>query len=120
MSIGTYLTRSGRRTIFATGFSLLMDGEAEEAAAFFTHAVHFVPKNPRYRAYFGKALSSDKAQRHKAEAELQAAINLEPDNLNYKIMLVEFFIQFNLLNKPRANYATPGRIPEQSRGPRHA
>ena len=84
---------------FETGFSLLMDGEAEEAAAFFARAVHFVPKNPRYRAYYGKALASDRSQRHKAESELQAAISLDPDNLNYKIMLVEFFIQFNLLKR---------------------
>jgi len=84
---------------FETGFSLLMDGEPEEAAAFLARAVHFVPKNPRYRAYYGKALASDKAHRHKAESELQAAITLDPDNLNYKLMLVEFFIQFNLLKR---------------------
>jgi len=81
---------------FETGFSLLMDGESEEATAFLARAVHFGPKNPRYRAYYGKALAADKSQRHKAESELQAAISLDPDNVNYKIMLADFFIQFNL------------------------
>jgi len=84
---------------FETGFSLLMDGEAEAATPFLARAVHFVPKNPRYRAYYGKALASDRSHRHKAESELQAAISLDPDNVNYRIMLADFFIQFNLLKR---------------------
>ena len=84
---------------FETGFSLLMDGEAEDATPFLARAAHFAPKNARYRAYYGKALASDEKQRHKAESEIQAAVRLDPNNPTFKILLAEFFIQFNLLKR---------------------
>jgi curved DNA-binding protein CbpA len=84
---------------FETGFSLLMDEDAEQAIPFLARAAHFAPKNPRYRAYYGKALSSDESQRHKAEAEIQAAVRLDPNNPTFRLVLAEFFIQFNLLKR---------------------
>jgi curved DNA-binding protein CbpA len=84
---------------FETGFSLLMDGDVEDATPFLARAAHFAPKNPRYRAYYGKALAADDKQRHKAEAEIQAAIKLDPQNPTFKILLAEFFLQFNLLKR---------------------
>ena len=84
---------------FETGFSLLMDDEAEAATPFLARAAHFAPDNPRYHAYYGKALSIDEKQRHKAEAEIQTAIRLDPNNPTFKILLAEFFMQFNLLKR---------------------
>jgi cytochrome c-type biogenesis protein CcmH/NrfG len=84
---------------FEAGLTLLMDGEAEASIPFLARAAHFAPRNPRHRAYYGKALATDGSQRHKAESEIQAAIQLDPDNLNFKLMLAEFFIQFNLLKR---------------------
>ena len=76
-----------------------MGNQYEAALPFLARAAHFAPTIARYRAYFGKALSSDSKQRHKAEGEIQTAIKLDPINPNYRIILVEFFIQMNLLKR---------------------
>lgn len=84
---------------FERGFSLLMDGELERALPFLARAVHFAPKVARYHAYYGKALSNDDKQRHKAESEIQSAIRIEPNNATFRILLAEFFIKNNLLKR---------------------
>jgi|CXWL01.1.fsa_nt_gi hypothetical protein len=84
---------------FDRGFSLLMDHKHEEALPFLARAVHFAPKNARYHAYYGKALSFDDKQRHKAEAEMQAALKIDQNNPTFRILLAEFFIQVNLLKR---------------------
>jgi DnaJ-class molecular chaperone len=84
---------------FERGFSLLMDGDLERALPFLARAVHFAPKVARYHAYYGKALSSDDKQRHKAESEMQVALRIEPNNATFRILLAEFFIQNNLLKR---------------------
>lgn len=84
---------------FERGFTLLMDEEHEASLPFLARAVHFAPKNARYHAYFGKALSSDPHQRHKAESEMQTALKLDPNNATFRILLAEFFIQHNLLKR---------------------
>ncbi|MEO6655346.1 MAG: DUF4388 domain-containing protein [Pyrinomonadaceae bacterium] len=84
---------------FERGFSLLMDNEHQDALPHLARAVHFAPKNARYHAYYGKALSADEKQRHKAETEMQAALKLDPNNPTFRILLAEFFIQFNLLKR---------------------
>lgn len=81
---------------FERGYSLLMDGEIERALPFLARAVHFAPNVARYHAYYGKALSSEDKNRHKAESEMQAAIRIEPNNATFRIVLAEFFIQNNL------------------------
>jgi curved DNA-binding protein CbpA len=85
--------------IFEHGFNLLMEEEYEEALPYLVRAVHLAPDVARYHAYFGKMLSMDKNQRFKAEAELQTAIKLEADNPSHRIMLAEFFIQYNLVKR---------------------
>ena len=84
---------------FEQGFSLLMDEHNEAALPFLARAVHFAPDNARYRAYHGKVLSFDKSQRHKAEAELQTAIKFDGENVDFRIMLAEFFIQIGFLKR---------------------
>jgi predicted Zn-dependent protease len=84
---------------FDKGFSLLMEAEVERALPFLARAAHFAPKVARFRAYYGKALSADEKQQHKAEGEIQAALRIEPDNATFRIMLAEFFIQNNLLKR---------------------
>lgn len=84
---------------FDRGFDLLMDEETDAAVPFLARAAHFAPQNARYRAYFGKVLSFNDKQRHKAEGELQTAVKLEPNNPSYRIMLAEFFIDFNLVKR---------------------
>ena len=84
---------------FETGLSLLMDEEYERAVAFLGRAAHYNPDNALYRAYFGKALSYDEKQRHKAEGEMQAAARLDPKNPKIRLMLAEFFIDMNMLKR---------------------
>ncbi len=85
--------------IFEHGFNLLMEEDYEQALPYILRAVHLAPDAARYHAYYGKLLSVDKNQRFKAEAEIQAAIKLEPENPTFRIMLAEFFIQYNLLKR---------------------
>jgi len=84
---------------FDAGYALLSQGDHDGALPLFARAVHFVPKNAKYHAYYGKALSFNDKTRHKAESELQAAVKLDPKEAAYRLMLVEFFIQYNLLKR---------------------
>lgn len=84
---------------FEVGLSLLMDEEYDRAIPFLGRAAHYNPENALYRAYYGKALSNDDKQRHKAEAEMQAASKLDPKNPKIRLMLVEFFMDNNLLKR---------------------
>ena len=84
---------------FERGFGLLMNNAVEESLPFLARAAHFEPGNARYRAYYGKALSIDPNRRYKAEAEMQAALKIDPNNPTFRIFLAEFFIQFNLLKR---------------------
>jgi len=84
---------------FKQGFDFLMNDNYEYAVPFLARAVHFVPLNARYHAYYGKALAADNKQRHKAEAEMQAAVKLDGKNADYRIMLAEFFVQVGLVKR---------------------
>jgi curved DNA-binding protein CbpA len=84
---------------FKSGFSLLMEESYEDALPHLGRAVHLAPQNARYHAFYGKALSFDESQRHKAESEMQSALKLDPKNETYRIILAEFFIQYNLLKR---------------------
>lgn len=81
---------------FEHGVSRLADEDYEVAAAYLARAVHYNPKNALYHAYYGKALSADERQRHKAEAEMQNAARLDPKNPRIRIMLAQFFIDMNM------------------------
>jgi curved DNA-binding protein CbpA len=84
---------------FKSGFGLLMEEHYEDALPYLGRAVHLAPENARYHAFYGKALSFDETQRHKAESEMQSAVKLDPKNETYRIILAEFFIQYNLLKR---------------------
>jgi curved DNA-binding protein CbpA len=84
---------------FKSGFGLLMDEQYEDALPYLGRAIHLAPENARYHAFYGKALSFDETQRHKAESEMQTAVKLDPNSETYRIILAEFFIQYNLLKR---------------------
>lgn len=92
-------TREQASENFDRGFSLMMENDPEGALPFLARAAHFSPQTAKYRAYYGRALAFDEKKRHKAEAEMQAGIKLDPDNPSFRIMLAEFFIQYNLLKR---------------------
>lgn len=84
---------------FEKGFSYLMEENYQDAVPLLARAVHFSPQTARFHAYYGKSLSVLEKYRHKAETELQTAIKLDPQNLTFRVMLAEFFIQYNLLKR---------------------
>jgi curved DNA-binding protein CbpA len=84
---------------FEHGFSLLMDDQPDEAVPFLARAAHYAPQEARYRAYFGKALSYDDAERHRAESEMRAAVKIDPNNPTFRLLLAEFFMQFKLMKR---------------------
>lgn len=84
---------------YERGFPLLMSGNAEEAIQFLARAAHLAPENAVYRACYGKALATDGKQKHKAEAELQAALRLAPESADIRLMLVDFFVQMKLFKR---------------------
>lgn len=86
---------------FDKGYDLLMNENYYEAQPHLGRAVHLDNNNPRYHAFYGKALSYDKNQSHKAEAELQTAIRLDAKNAIYRIMLAELFIEIGLFARAK-------------------
>lgn len=84
---------------FETGVSYLADEDYATAAAYLARAVHYNSKNALYHAYYGKALSEDERQRHKAESEMQTAARLDPKNPKIRIMLAQFFIDMNMTKR---------------------
>lgn len=84
---------------FETGFTHLMDENYADALPFLARAVHLAPNIARFHAYYGKALSADETQRFKAESEFQTAIKLDAENATFRLLLAEFFVQYNLLKR---------------------
>lgn len=87
------------KTYFDRGFSLLMANEIEKAIPFLANAANLAPNVARYHAYYGKSLIGNKKYRHQAEQELLSAIKIEPKNADFRIMLVEFYIEFGLMKR---------------------
>lgn len=96
---------------FEQGYDLLMEDNCEEAVAYLARAVHLADGNARYHAYYGKALAYDKTTYRQAEAEFQAALRVEPDNLDYRLMLAELFIKIGLVKRAEGELS---RILEKS------
>lgn len=81
---------------FEQGFNLMMEEEYERALPLLARAVQYAPEIARYHAYYGKVLSLDETHRHKAEAEMQTALRLEPQNATFRLIMAEFYIQYDL------------------------
>ncbi len=84
---------------FEEGYAALQQGQAKFAVTRLAAAVRAVPQEARYRAYYGSALAAGEDTRRLAEAELQAAIKLDPDNASYRIMLAELFFELGFFKR---------------------
>ena len=85
---------------FDQGVSLLLDeGNIAEATRVLARAVFLVGDNALYRAYYGKALASSPTTYRQAEAELQAAVRLDTQNMDYRMMLADLFINIGLYKR---------------------
>ena len=76
---------------FKEGLAALEQGQRKLATGLFASAARLAPKEARYRAYYGQMLAAQENTRRAAEAELQAAIKLEPGNADYRVMLAQLF-----------------------------
>ena len=81
---------------FKEGLAALELGEKKTALGLFASAASAVPNEARYRAHYGHLLAGSERTRRTAEAELQAAIKLDPNNANYRVMLAELYQDLGL------------------------
>jgi curved DNA-binding protein CbpA len=81
---------------FKEGVAALELGEKRAALGLFASAASAVPNEARYRAYYGQMLAGNERTRRAAEAELQAAIKLDPKNGEYRVMLAELYRDLGL------------------------
>jgi curved DNA-binding protein CbpA len=87
---------------FMHGLAALKSGETKKAVAHFGFAVQACPNEARYHAFYGEALSTFDNSRHQAEVELQAALKLEPNNPDYRIMLAQLYKTLGFTKRARA------------------
>ena len=81
---------------FKEGVAALELGERKTALGLFASAASAVPNEARYRAFYGHLLAGNERTRRMAEAELQAAIKLDPNNGEYRVMLAELYRDLGL------------------------
>jgi curved DNA-binding protein CbpA len=77
--------------IFKNGLTAAKSNQPEHAIRFFAEAASLNPRMGRYRAEYGRALTAQPQTRRIAEIELKAAIALEPNNGDYRLMLAELY-----------------------------
>lgn len=76
---------------FREGFGALEQGRISAAITHLATASRLEPQEPRYRAYYGRALAANVNTRRLAENEIQAAVKLEPANAAFRTMLAELY-----------------------------
>ncbi|HZI18066.1 MAG TPA: DUF4388 domain-containing protein [Pyrinomonadaceae bacterium] len=81
---------------FQHGQEALRNGDYATARRLFGEAALVVPRQARYRAFYGRELARDRATRRQAEAELQAAVSLDEKNPTYRVMLAELYLEVGL------------------------
>jgi curved DNA-binding protein CbpA len=86
---------------FKEGLAALETGERKAAIGLFASAANAVPKEARYRAFYGRLLAEQEHTRRAAENELQAAIKLDPQNGEYRVLLAELYRDLGLLLRAR-------------------
>jgi tetratricopeptide (TPR) repeat protein len=87
---------------FQEGFLALQQGQTKAALVSLAAAARLAPDQARFRAYYGRALATTEATRRLAEAELQTALKLDPENSNYRLMLAELYFDLGFLRRAQA------------------
>ena len=90
---------------FQRGLGALKSGNATLALSCFAEAARLEPKAARYRAQYAQALSEHEPMRHRAEAEFQAAILLEPRNASYRVMLARLYRHLGFIKRAQGEAA---------------
>lgn len=86
---------------FKEGLAAVETGERKVAIGLFAAAANAVPKEARYRAFYGRLLAEHEHTRRAAEAELQAAVKLDPKKAEYRVMLAELYRDLGLMLRAR-------------------
>ena len=84
---------------FQEGFVALQQGQTRAAIINLAAAARLAPTEARFRAYYGRALAAQADTRRLAEAELQAAVKLDPENLSYRLMLAELYFDLGFFRR---------------------
>ncbi|MDT5121524.1 MAG: hypothetical protein QOC96_1006 [Acidobacteriota bacterium] len=87
---------------FQQGLNALQSGNLTQAIVYLGEAAQLAPSQPRYRAYYGRALAGDERMRRNAEAEFKAAITLDANNASFRVMLAEFYSEQGFLRRAQA------------------
>lgn len=86
---------------FKEALAALETGERKVAVGLFAAAASAAPKEARYRAFYGRLLAEHEHTRRAAEAELQAAVKLDPANGEYRVMLAQLYRDLGLMLRAR-------------------
>lgn len=81
---------------YKEGLTAVELGQKQVALALFASASRAVPNEPRYHASYGQLLAANEATRRAAEAELSAAVKLDPKNAGYRMLLAELYRDLGL------------------------
>ena len=81
---------------FKEGLTALELGQRKVALGLFASAASAAPREPRYRAFYGQMLAANENTRRAAETELLAAVKLDPQNAEYRVMLAELYRDLGL------------------------
>jgi tetratricopeptide (TPR) repeat protein len=81
---------------FQRGMKALQLNRRDEGIRLLSEAVLLQPREARYRANYGRALIAQPGTQRIAEAELKAALALDPENASYRVMLAELYKQMGL------------------------
>ncbi|MDQ3473234.1 MAG: DnaJ domain-containing protein, partial [Acidobacteriota bacterium] len=84
---------------FQEGFIALQRGQIQPAIVSLASAARLAPGEARFRAYYGRALGAVEATRRLAEAELQAALKLDPGNFSYRLMLAQLYFDLGFYRR---------------------
>jgi DnaJ-domain-containing protein 1 len=103
---------------FKQGLAALHQGNRVFAITCLGDAARLIPTEPRYRAYFGRALAGDERMRRGAEAEFKAAIALDANNASYHVMLAELYCDIGLIRRAHSEVARALAINPQDKAAR--
>jgi curved DNA-binding protein CbpA len=90
---------------FRHGMEALEQNQFDEAARFLAEAATLQPREARYRAQYGRALTFLPNSRRIAESELQAAVAMEPNNSSFRVMLAELYQRIGLRRRAETEAA---------------
>lgn len=90
---------------FRRGMEALAQNQFDDAARWLAEAATLEPREARYRAHYGRALTFRADSRRIAETELQAALAIEPNNAVFRVMLAELYQRVGLRRRAETEAA---------------